>query len=75
MVRTILTPDNTHIELDIPVEYVGKRVEITFSPLDDLSDTGKKRTMSDFWGILSDETAKGMHSQINKSREEWERDI
>ena len=75
MVRAILTPDNTHIEFDIPVEYIGKRVEITCLPLDDLNNGAKKKTMSDFWGILSGETAKGMHTQINKSREEWERDI
>ena len=30
MVRTIVTPENTHIELDIPVDYVGRKVEITF---------------------------------------------
>lgn len=29
MVRTVVTPENTHIELDIPPEYVGKKIEIT----------------------------------------------
>ena len=74
MVRTILTPDNTHIELDIPVEYVGRKLEITFLPIDEYN-SGKKSTMADFWGILSDETTKELHSHINKSRDEWERDI
>ena len=73
MVRTIVTPDNTHIELDIPAEYVGKRVEITFLPLDDINDNQK--TMASFWGILSDKTADELHSHINKSRNEWDRDI
>lgn len=72
MLRTILTPGNTHIELDIPAEYVGKRVEITFLPLDDMEN---KTTMADFWGILSDKTAKELHAHIDKSREEWDRDI
>ena len=73
MVRTILTPDNTHIELDIPAEYVGKRVEITFLPLDDI--VADKKTMSDFWGILSDKTAGELHTHVNKSRDEWDRSI
>ncbi|HEY8783862.1 MAG TPA: hypothetical protein VIM16_19700 [Mucilaginibacter sp.] len=68
MVKTILTHRNTHIELDLPVEYVGKRVEITCLPLDDVNIGEKKRTMSDFWGILSDETAKEIHAHINRSR-------
>jgi len=75
MVRTIVTPDNTHIELDIPVDYIGKRVEITFFLLDEIDNNSSKKTMSDFWGILSDKTADELHNQINKSRTEWERNI
>ena len=74
MVRTILTPANTHIELDIPAEYVGRKVEITCFPVDEYKGNNKKR-MSDFWGILSDETTKELHSHIIKSRDEWERGI
>jgi hypothetical protein len=67
--RTILTPDNTHIELEVPVEYVGRKVEITFSPIDEYN-TGKKSTMADFFGILSDETSKELHTLVRRSRDE-----
>jgi len=75
MVKTILIPNNTHIEFDIPVEYVGKRVEIVCSPVSDMLNNDVKSKMSDFWGILSDKTAEELRYEINKSRDEWERDI
>jgi len=75
MVRTILTPANTHIELDIPAEYIGKRVEITCLPLDDIDVVGKKKTMADFLGILSRKTGDELQESVRKSRSEWERDI
>jgi hypothetical protein len=74
MMKEILTLADTHIEFDIPMEYVGKRVEITFSQVDDIVDE-KKITMADFWGILSDETARELRIDVEKSRAEWERDI
>jgi len=76
MVRTILTPDNTHIELDIPVEYVGKPLEIIYQTLDE-STGGEppKKSMRDFLGILSDKSAEGLREHIKKTRDEWQRDF
>ncbi|WP_426669825.1 hypothetical protein ACPPVU_01015 [Mucilaginibacter sp. McL0603] len=74
MVRTILTPRDTHIELDIPAEYVGKKIEITYLALDELNEKPPK-TMSEFWGILSDKTSSELHKEIEKSRAEWDRNI
>jgi hypothetical protein len=75
MERTIITPKKAHIELDIPEKYVGKKIEITYSEVDEMDRSSKRKTMADFWGILSDETAKELHAHVNKSRNEWERDI
>ena len=75
MVRTIVVPDNTHIELDIPADYVGKKVEVTYSLLKEVETNGHKKPMADFWGILADKTAARMHDEITKSREEWDRNI
>jgi hypothetical protein len=74
MVRTIVTPENTHLELDIPPEYVGKTIEITYLALDELAPK-PSRTMADFWGILSDKTAAELKEEIKRGREEWDRDI
>jgi hypothetical protein len=35
MVRTIFTPATQNIPLNIPAQYVGKRVEVLVFPLDD----------------------------------------
>ena len=75
MVRTIVVPGDAHIELDIPADYIGKRVEVTYSLLEEVETTRAKKTMADFWGILSDKTASDMQAEIAKSWEEWERDI
>ena len=75
MVRTIVIPEHAHIELDIPVDYIGKEVEVTYSLLDEVTTSTSKKTMADFWGILSDKTANEMQAEIIKSREEWDRNI
>lgn len=76
MVRTFLVPENTHIELDIPKEFVGKEIEVFFSPVEEeIIGTKSKKTMRDFLGILSKESANELRSEVRKSRDEWERDI
>jgi hypothetical protein len=37
MMRIILTPATQYIPLNIPAQYVGKRVEVIAFPLDDIS--------------------------------------
>lgn len=78
MLRTIVRPETRQIQLDIPPEYVGKEIEITYLPLEELNkekDTQSKKKMKDFWGIISDDTAAKLHEHIVKSREDWERNI
>ena len=36
MIRTIIKPDTQSINLSIPVEYIGKEVEILIFPVDSL---------------------------------------
>jgi len=77
MVRTIITPEDTHIQLDIPKEYVGKEIEVTFLALDELINDNNpgKLTMADFWEVISDDTANTLHKNVEQSRNEWERNI
>lgn len=75
MVRTIVIPEGKHIQLDIPQEYVGKEIEITYLALDELTKKKPKVTMKDLWGILSQETGDAIQEHITKTRSEWERDI
>lgn len=75
MVRTVITPTNTNISLSIPKDYVGKPIEITFLALEELQQKAGNKTMSDFWGIISDETAQVLHQQVEQSRNEWDNNI
>lgn len=71
MVRTVFTPTNTNIQLSIPKEYVGKLIEVTFLSLEELEQNSAKKTMADFWNVISDETANILHEEVEKNRKEW----
>ena len=73
MVRTIITPTNADVHISIQKEYIGKPIEITYLALEELEQKPvSKKTMADFWGILSDETAEDLHKHVKQSRDEWE---
>ncbi|SDE20815.1 hypothetical protein [Niabella drilacis] len=78
MIRTIVRAEKQQIKLDIPKEYIGKEIEITYIPLEEVNQERQplsSKTMKDFWGILSDDTATKLHTHITKTRDEWERNI
>ena len=63
MVRTIITPTNTDVHIIINKEYIGKPIEITYLALEEPEQKPvSKKTMADFWGILSDETAEDLQA-------------
>jgi hypothetical protein len=72
MVRTIITPKHTDIHLSIPETYVGKTVEITFLVLDEPEQQPKK-TLGDFWGLLSEEEYLQLKDHTQQARKEWNR--
>lgn len=71
MIRTIITPKSTNIKISIPDEYVGKPIEVTYISLEELEKNSPKKTMEEFWGIISDETAKILHDEVDQNRKEW----
>lgn len=71
MIRTVITPKSANIKISIPQEYVGKPIEVTFLSLEELEHNDSKKTMADFWGTISDETAKILHEEVNQNRKEW----
>ena len=73
MVRTIIIPANADVHISIQKEYIGKPIEITYVALEELEHKPvSKKTMADFWGILSDKTAEDLQEQVKQSRNEWE---
>jgi hypothetical protein len=71
MIRTVIIPTNTNINLSIPEDYIGKPIEITFLALEELEHKPVKKTMADFWGVISDNTAAILHKQVEENRDEW----
>jgi hypothetical protein len=74
MIRTIATPQDSNFTITIPNDYIGKEIEIFYYPTVELRELQPvvKKTMADFWGIISDETAKQMHNELQDSRNGWE---
>jgi len=75
MIRTIITPaqSNYSFTLEFPENYLGKEVEvIAFLKEEGLIQENPKKSMADFWGILSDETAAEMRKEIADNRNDWE---
>lgn len=75
MIRTIITPADTNINISVPEDYGGKPIEVTFIALDELQQKPAKKTMDDFWGVISDETAKTLHKEVEESRNKWNNNI
>lgn len=75
MIRTVVTPTQSRcsITLEFPENYLGKEIEvIAFQKEEGMIKEKPKKTMADFWGAISDETAKEMHNEAVKSRNDWE---
>ena len=78
MVRTIVTPQSDKIQLDIPQELIGKPIEVTYRSLsEETNNVAEQQSVKlmQFWGIISNDTAKALHHEVKQSRDEWERNI
>ena len=79
MIRRVLIPDNTDVHLSIPESYVGRKIEVTCYPVDELTEENDEsippKLMASFKGILSSKETDQLQEYIKKSREEWNRDF
>jgi len=74
MVKTRMIPMSKSVEIEIPLSYVGKNIEIQIT-----SDSEKRLTGEDskigwirrFKGSISSEFADKMNTEIRKLRNEW----
>ncbi len=66
MTRTSMIPQQTDILLSIPSKYVGKKIEVLLYSVEEIiEESPQKVTMADFWGKLSNESAKKLHDCIS----------
>lgn len=76
MIRTTIIPDNTDVHLSIPEDYVGRKIEVMYYPLDELVvEKMPIRKMAEFKGILTAGEADELQDYIKKSRAEWDKDF
>ncbi len=76
MIKTIIVPQESSIELTIPASYIGRKIEILFYALDELNDQNaspKKIKLSDkYRGVFSKEDAKSFNEHSQQMRKEWD---
>ncbi len=76
MIKTVIIPQNNRFNLDIPANYIGKKIEILLYALDEVIETEKNiKKPSDFLGIFNEEEATNFEQHIEQMRKEWDRTI
>ena len=76
MIRTSVTPQLAFLNIAIPSNYIGKKVEVLLYAVDEIfEEQPKTQTMADFWNTISNETAEKLHKNVNNMRDEWKKDI
>lgn len=75
MIKTVVIPQNDSYNLAIPSNYIGKKIEILFYALEELSEQNaapKKTKLSDkYKGIISKEQGEDLNNHIKEMRSEW----
>ncbi len=75
MIRTLITPTETNINLSIPEDYIGKKIEVLMFTVEEITIeshvSGTSLKPSQLRGFLSNDTAEMLHNHIHKSRSEW----
>jgi len=80
MVRTVIEPQNNTVSLLIPNDYIGKKLEVIIYADDEVWKLSKevnlpRSKISSFKGILTNDEAEKYHQYLQKSRQEWDRNI
>ncbi len=80
MIRTTLTPQDTNLQLslDIPEDYVGKKVEVLIFAADEPKELPiLKNKAAKYRGTLhlSDEQYSELQQHVKNIRNEWDRNI
>lgn len=78
MIKTVVTPQHRQIVINVPSNYVGKKVEILLYALDEVETERKnapQKSLSDYCGVLSESDYQSLNAHIQQVRSEWDRDI
>ena len=77
MVKTIVTPKNNSLTLEIPNSYIGKEIEVIFYSKEEVLGNKilEKSEISSFRGIINDTEYQALKSHTEQARKEWNRNI
>lgn len=77
MIKTIVTPKNNRLYLEIPPKYIGREIEVLLYAKDELVEEKIKsnKTMANFTGALTENDYQSLKSHTEQARKEWNRDI
>ena len=74
MIRTTVVPENTNLQLSIPQDYVGKKVEVLVFTADEINENkSDAHNVSSLRGKLqlSEEQYLDFQKYLKDSRNEW----
>jgi hypothetical protein len=77
MIRTVFTPQQATVQVSIPEQYIGKKVEmLLFMPDEaEVLQITKHENVAQFKGLLTAGEADRYHPYLQTARAEWSRDI
>jgi hypothetical protein len=73
MVKTVVTPKNNSIYLDIPDNYIGREIEVLLYAKDELQEENvkPKKNLVNFMGVLSENDYQSLKLHTEQARKEW----
>ena len=79
MIRTVITPCDNMISIQLPGNYIGKKLEVLLYSFEEVKEETvyftDVRNASRFKGLLTDSEADKYHQYLQKARQEWDRNI
>ena len=76
MIRTLITPHDQTIELQVPKKYIGKKIEVRLYSIEELNEDEPKNTeiklSTKYRGMLSSKDANELRNHVEQSRNDWE---
>jgi hypothetical protein len=73
MIKTVVIPQHHQFVLNIPPDYVGRKIEILVYALDEIQEERKdapKKSLSEYCGILSESEYQSLNAHIKQTRAE-----
>lgn len=77
MIRTIVTPQQQTISIQVPQNYIGKQIEVLLYAVDKLieEEITRPNNAAKYKGIFSKEEGEKFDQYLKEVRSEWDRDF